>query len=95
MKALTCNESLLAVFLLFQLQFLSSQILSTVRGTTADNISSEVIKGLRLITPPIKLQKKFVQAVEKTYLQRNTAMLGHKQSDILFDALLDILLKDT
>ena len=41
-------------------------ILKKVKGTTADNLNFEDIKNLKIKIPPVELQTKFAQIVEKT-----------------------------
>jgi type I restriction enzyme S subunit len=64
LKAIIPSGHLLPKFLLIQLTVLSPLILQTVRGTTADNISTEVLKSLRVLVPPLKDQRHFANIVD-------------------------------
>lgn len=88
MKALKCKPLLSPIFLMFQLEALSNQILQSVRGTTADNISSDVLKNIVLITPPKKLQNKFESQALNIQLQKNKMKSQVQNSEVLFQSLL-------
>lgn len=88
MKALKCLAGVNPVFLMFQLESLASQILQTVRGTTADNISSDVLKKVEIILPPVKSQKQFSDIALNIELQKQKVRQQLKQSEALFQTLL-------
>lgn len=88
MKALICKEGINSIFLLFQLKAMASNILSTVRGTTADNISSDVLKKISLIVPSLEIQNKFRDVIKNVYKQRDLSNNSIKESKLLFENLL-------
>jgi type I restriction enzyme, S subunit len=88
MKALKCKDDLNPYFLMFQLRNQSGQILQTVRGTTADNISSNVIKEINLILPPIVLQNRFSEIIKHIEIQKQLAQQSIQKSEDLFQSLL-------
>jgi type I restriction enzyme, S subunit len=87
MKSLRCREGLNPYYLLFQLKSLSRVILSSVRGTTADNISSDVIKKISLIVAPTDMQNHFERLVLHTYRQLELQIENTNKSNILSQQL--------
>lgn len=72
MKAFIPNNRITHIFLLYYLKAIEADILSCVRGVTADNIDFKDFQLRKIIIPPIELQNKFadfVKQVEKTKIQ--------------------------
>lgn len=88
MKALICKEPLNPFFLLFLIETLTPQILQNVRGTTADNISSDVFKNIELIIPPGSLQQQFADIVSHAELLRQKQKESQRELENLFQSLL-------
>lgn len=64
MKAFICKKSINNYFLLYYLKLYSRKILNSVRGTTADNISSTAIKKIPVRVPELVKQEKFMRMVQ-------------------------------
>jgi type I restriction enzyme S subunit len=65
MKGLLCGERVTADYLARALQGLSHKLLQTVRGTTADNIPTDVLRGLELPVPPLAEQERIAAILER------------------------------
>jgi type I restriction enzyme S subunit len=57
MKALICGDRVIPDYLARALQALSSKLLQTVRGTTADNIPTDVMRALEIPLPKLREQR--------------------------------------
>lgn len=86
MKAFLPTKYFTAEFLLYFFRVYESQILQTVRGTTADNISSDVIKNINLMLPPIARQNKFSSAVKSVFLAKDS--IDKSTTELLFSSLI-------
>lgn len=64
MKAFKPNEGLETNYLYYCLKCFSNYLLGTVRGTTADNLSSDVLNNLEIPHPPMEMQESFVKLME-------------------------------
>lgn len=65
MKALICGERVIPDYLARALQALSSKLLQTVRGTTADNISTDVLRALEIPLPTLPEQRRIARRLEQ------------------------------
>ena len=88
MKAFACKDFLNPYFLAFQLEATASHILQSVRGTTADNISSDVLKNINLIIPPLFLQQQFAGIVAQAEQLRQKQRESERELENLFQGLL-------
>lgn len=79
MKAFSCRADLNSHYLLFCLKAFSQFLLGTVRGTTADNLSSDVINNLSVPVPPIEMQEKFASIALK---QQSTKAKSKNSNDL-------------
>jgi type I restriction enzyme S subunit len=61
---------------------------SQKRGATIQGITSETIKGLNIIIPPITLQNKFALIIEQIEKQKQLAEQNLIYSEALFNSLL-------
>ena len=89
MKALYHSVDIDPYYLLFHLITLTKEILQTVRATTADNLSSDVLKATKIMVPPLANQKRFsLMAKRVITLQHNqeVSTMGISQ---LFESLSD------
>lgn len=59
LKALIPLVKIDPYYLLFHLMAVSRDLLKTVKGTTADNISTGILKETRIMVPPYQLQERF------------------------------------
>ncbi len=64
MKAIT-SKVLISEYLLYYFVAIEKNLLKKVRATTADNLRLDDIKKLNISVPPLPLQNKFAQIVEK------------------------------
>jgi type I restriction enzyme S subunit len=88
MKVLISCDDINPYFLMYNLKVQSIKILQSVRATTADNISSEVLKKIIIALPPISLQNQFAERIEAIEAQKAVAQRAAQQSEDLFQALL-------
>jgi type I restriction enzyme, S subunit len=65
MKALICGDRVIPDYLARALQALSSKLLQTVRGTTADNISTDVLRALEIPLPTLPEQRRIAGQLEQ------------------------------
>ena len=65
MKALVCSKSILPEYLARFIQWRSSQILTWVRATTADNFPIEKLKELGIPIPPIDEQRRIADILDR------------------------------
>jgi len=65
MKALRCGKDLHPEYLARVLQAFSPRLLQTVRGTTADNISTDVLRRLEIPVPPLHEQRRIAEILDK------------------------------
>ncbi len=63
MKALICSEPVTPDYLGRALQALSHKLLQTVRGTTADNISTDVLRALEIPLPTLAQQRNIAETL--------------------------------
>ena len=66
MKAFVPNESIKAAFLMHYFKAVENDVLSGVRGVTADNIDFKAFQKRTIIIPPLVLQEQFATFVEQT-----------------------------
>lgn len=88
MKALKCKDFIDPFFLAFQLEAMTPKILQNVRGTTADNISSDVLKAIQIIVPPLPLQQRFAFLVSDAEVLRQKQQQSERELEYLFQSLL-------
>jgi type I restriction enzyme S subunit len=62
-------------------------ILKKVKGTTADNLNFEDVKNLKIKIPPLELQTKFAQIVEKTEALKAQYQQSLQELENLFGSL--------
>ena len=85
MKALLCSERINNYFLLYYLKNYSRKILGTVRGTTADNISTKVFKNILIKLPDLEKQLEFMRIVKAIIKEKKATKV--KKSEELFSSL--------
>lgn len=88
MKALLCNEDLNNYFVAYLLDALSPVILKSVRGTTADNISSDFLRDISIPLPPLSLQAQFAEIAQNIQRQKALVKEAAAKSEALFQSLL-------
>lgn len=67
MKALVCRPDLHPPFLARFLQWYSPRVLSAVRGTTAHNIPTDVLREVEIPVPPIAEQRRISDILDKAH----------------------------
>lgn len=82
-------------FLLDILSYYENYFNSQKRGATIQGITSETVKKLKIIIPPIELQNKFAERIELIEKQKQLAEESLKKSEELFNSLLDGAFKET
>jgi len=87
MKALKCKEFLDPFFLAFQSEAMTPKILQNDRGATADNLSSDVLKEIKLLLLSFFLQP-FVFQVADAKVLRQKQQESKMELEQLFQALL-------
>ena len=66
MKAFVPNEAVKTAFLMHYFKAIENDVLSGVRGVTADNIDFKAFQKRTIIVPPLELQEQFAAFVEQT-----------------------------
>lgn len=87
MKAFVPGCEVEPSFLLYALKAGSRHLLSTVRATTADNLSSDVVHGYSMILPELSLQKKFSLVVQHYAQLRKSLRKSTPDFDDAFKSL--------
>jgi type I restriction enzyme, S subunit len=85
MKALICSERINNYFLLYYLKNYSRKILGSVRGTTADNISTSVFKKIPIKLPEIEKQLRFRDIVKS--IEKEKTVTNVEKTEELFSSL--------
>lgn len=65
MKALQCRPEVHPDYLARALKWVSPTLLKSVRGTTADNISTDVLRGLEIPLPPLSEQQRIAGILDQ------------------------------
>ena len=89
MKAFICNDNVLNLYLFKCLKAFEKNLLDNVRGVTADNIEFNIIRILKIPTPPILLQTQFASKIESIETQKE--LINQSIGDVqqLFDYTMD------
>ena len=66
MKVFVPNEAIKVAFLMHYFKAIENDVLSGVRGVTADNIDFKAFQKRTIIVPPLELQEQFAAFVEQT-----------------------------
>jgi type I restriction enzyme S subunit len=85
MKALICSDRINNYFLLYYLKNYSRKILGSVRGTTADNISTAVFKKIPIKLPKLNKQFEFMRIVKA--IEKEKSVTKANKSEELFSSL--------
>jgi type I restriction enzyme, S subunit len=86
MKALLCSDRVIPDYLARTLQALASKLLQTVRGTTADNISTDVLRALEIPLPALPEQRRIAGQLEQADRLRRTRRYALDLSDTFLPA---------
>lgn len=86
MKALICSDRVIPDYLGRALQALSSKLLQTVRGTTADNISTDVLRALEIPLPALPEQRRIAGQLEQADQLRRVRCYALELTDTFLPA---------
>ena len=87
-KAFVPNEAVKAEFLMHYFKAIENDVLSGVRGVTADNIDFKAFQKRTVIVPPIALQEQFAAFVEQTDKSKLAVQQGLQELEILKKSLM-------
>ncbi|MCA8988719.1 MAG: restriction endonuclease subunit S, partial [Planctomycetaceae bacterium] len=87
MKAFRCSEQLHPSYLARFLKWYSPRLLQTVRGTTAHNLSMDVVKQIEIPLPPLSEQKRIADILDKADAIRRKRQEAIGSFDDLSDSL--------
>ena len=88
MKAFVPNEAVKKEFLMHYFKAIENDVLSGVRGVTADNIDFKAFQKRTVIVPPIALQEQFAAFVEQTDKSKLAVQQGLQELEILKKSLM-------
>lgn len=88
MKAFVPNAIVTTAFLMHYFKAIENDVLSGVRGVTADNIDFKAFQKRTMIVPPIKLQVKFATFVEQVDKSKLTIQQSLDKLEILKKSLM-------
>jgi type I restriction enzyme S subunit len=72
LKVLTCGPRLIPEYLARFLQFAAPRLLTSVRGTTVDNIPVDELRSLKVPLPPLPMQRRIAAILDKADAIRRT-----------------------
>ena len=88
MKAFVPNEAVKTTFLMHYFKAIEKDVLSGVRGVTADNIDFKAFQKRTIIAPPLILQEQFAAFVEQTDKSKVAVQKALDEAQLLFDSLM-------
>lgn len=88
MKAFITGDKLSSEFLVFYFKAIESDILSGVRGVTADNIDFKEFQNRMVIVPPMQLQNQFADFVAQVDKSKLSVQKSLDQLETLKKALM-------
>ena len=88
MKAFVPNEAIKVAFLMHYFKAIENDVLSGVRGVTADNIDFKTFQKRTIIVPPLELQEQFAAFVEQTDKSKVVVQAALDKAQLLFDSLM-------
>ncbi len=88
MKAFVPNEKITSEYLLHFFKAIESDVLSGVRGVTADNIDFKAFQKRQIILPPLALQQQFASFTAKTGKTKASVQAALDKAQLLFDSLM-------
>ena len=93
MKAFILGNSVNIQYFYFAIKNIERELLSNVRGVTADNIEFSIIKNYELPIPPIELQNEFAEFVTQTDSIRSKMEASLSELEDNFNSLIQKALK--
>lgn len=88
MKSFVPNERITAIFLMNYFKAIEGDILSGVRGVTADNIDFKAFQKRMVIVPPISLQIKFSAFVKQVEAQKKLLQQSLSKLELNYKSLM-------
>ena len=88
MKVFIVGENITSKFLMYYFKAIEANILSGVRGVTADNIDFKEFQKRLVIVPPMELQNQFTAFVEETEKTKTTISRSLEKLETLKKALM-------
>ena len=88
MKAFIPNEKVTAEYLMYYFKAIEKDILSGVRGVTADNIDFKSFQSRRIVVPPIELQAQFSDFAKQAEKTKTTINHSLEKLETLKKALM-------
>ena len=88
MKAFITDELISPIFLMYYFKSIESDVLSGVRGVTADNIDFKTFQRSLIPIPPIELQNQFADFVQQVEKSKATVQQGIDRLNLLKSALM-------
>ena len=88
MKAFIPNNTVKPEFMMYYFKIIEHDILSKVRGVTADNIDFKTFKNREVIVPPIKLQEQFATFVQQVDKVKSSIKQSLEKLDTLKKSLM-------
>lgn len=88
MKAFITDELISPIFLMYYFKSIESDVLSGVRGVTADNIDFKTFQRSLIPIPPIELQNQFADFVQQVEKSKATVQQGLDRLNLLKSALM-------
>ena len=88
MKAFIPGECITASFLRSYFKAIESDVLSGVRGVTADNIDFKAFQQRKIIIPPLDLQNDFEEFCRQVDKSKAVMQKSLEEAQLLFDSLM-------
>jgi len=88
MKAFIPGKKILTTFLMNYFKAIEPDVLSGVRGVTADNIDFKDFQKRLVILPPIEIQKQFANFVQQVNKLKIEVQKSLDEAQVLFDSLM-------
>lgn len=88
MKAFIPGENITAEFLMYFFKAIEEDVLSKVRGVTADNIDFKTFQKREIIVPPMELQNQFAAFVTQVDKSKAAVQKALDETQLLFDSLM-------
>ena len=88
MKAFVPNSAVTPEYLMYYFKAIELDVLSGVRGVTADNIDFKAFQTRMVIVPPIELQNQFSAFVAQTDKSKVVIQKSLDETQLLFDSLM-------
>lgn len=89
LHAFQCKKELNPLFLMYSLSFQKSYMYKMSSSTTVPYMNKTVCNSIPTLVPPIELQNQFAERVELIEKQKQLAEESLKNSEALFNSLLD------